>query len=237
MIRKLLMAGIFSGIIAGALLTLVQQFQVIPLILEAETYEVQSNQHSHDSQVHEHSTENTSPAEWAPNNGNERTLFTLMTNILLGIGFSLLLVALMTATNHSGWQLGLLWGLAGFCVFYLAPSFDLPPELPGSIAAGLEHRQLWWLATVISTAIGLGLLFLNPALTFRLLGVLFIIAPHFFTSSITVEHISQVPKELINSFIVSTSFANILFWSTIGTFNGVFKSRFFESNPMQKIAS
>ncbi len=234
MIQKLLMAGIVSGLIAGALLTLVQHFHVIPLILEAETYEVQANQHPHDNQAHSHSAQQ---AEWSPHDGNERTLFTLMTNILLGIGFSLLLLALMSATNHSGWQLGLFWGLAGFIVFYLAPSVDLPPELPGSVAASLEHRQLWWLATVVSTAIGLGLLFLNSALTFRLLGVLFIIAPHFFTNSITLEHVSEVPKELINSFIVSTSFANILFWSIIGTFNGIFKSRFADSTSMQKVAS
>jgi cobalt transporter subunit CbtA len=236
MLRKLLLPGIIAGIIAGALLSLVQHLNVVPLILEAETYEVQSIQHNHNDENHSHIDEQSQQAEWAPENGRERTLFTIITNIILGIGFSLLVISLMTATNHSGWQSGLLWGLAGFTVFYLAPGLGLPPELPGTVAASLEHRQLWWLATVISTAIGLGLLFLNPALTFRIVGVLFLIAPHFFTNSVHIEASNPVPDELIRSFIIATSFANLLFWSLIGLLNGVLKSLFFESDSMQQKA-
>jgi len=237
MIRKLLIPGIISGAIAGLLLTVVQLINVVPLILEAETYEVQSTIQSHANHTHNHNSESNQQQEWAPQDGSERTLFTLMTNILLGIGFSLLLISLMTATKYTGWQSGLLWGLAGFCVFYLAPSLGLPPELPGAVQAKLEHRQLWWAATVISTAIGLSLLFLNPAIVFRALGVLFIIAPHFFTTSITSDAIGSVPIELTNSFIIATSFANILFWSVIGTLNGVLKLRYFESSAAQKVLS
>ncbi len=236
MLRKLLIPGIISGIIAGVLLTLVQQFNVIPLILEAETYELESKQHSHANDSQEHNTAKSiiQQTEWTPQDGKERTLFTLMTNVLLGIGFSLLLLSLMTAAKFSGWQSGLFWGLAGFSVFFLAPSLGMPPELPGAIQATLEHRQLWWTATVASTAIGLGLLFLNPAATFRALGIVFIIAPHFFTNSMTITEISSVPEELIKSFIIATSFANILFWIIIGTLNGFLKSRYFESLPMQE---
>ncbi|VAW94298.1 Predicted cobalt transporter CbtA [hydrothermal vent metagenome] len=239
MLRNLLIPGIISGIIAGALLTLVQQFNVIPLILEAETYEVKSEQHSHTTDTHEHGATDTNVAqvEWSPHDGNERTLFTLMTNIILGIGFSLLLVSLMTASKFSGWRSGMFWGLAGFCVFFLAPSLGQPPELPGAVQATLEHRQLWWAATVASTAIGLGLLFLNPATTFRIFGVVFIIAPHFFTNSVSITEISSVPEELIRSFIITTSFANILFWLVIGTVNGFLKSHYFESLPIQEINS
>jgi len=237
MLRKLLLPGIISGIIAGALLSLVQQLNVVPLILEAETYEVQTNEHAHVTENQDQHATQTLP-EWAPNEGSERTLYTLMTNILLGIGFSLLLISLMTAGNFSGWQSGLLWGLAGFTVFYLAPGLGLPPELPGSVQATLEHRQLWWFATVISTAIGLGLLFLNSTLAYRILGALFIIAPHFFSDRVSIEAVSPVPEELIRSFIIATSFANLLFWSFIGLLNGALKSYFFKPKSMpEKVLS
>lgn len=246
MLRKLLIPGIISGVIAGAVLSLVQLFYVIPLILDAETYEVQSSQHSHaptsNNESHQHSDETSTSSveiapEWAPEDGNERSLFTLMTNILLGLGFSLLVISLMTATGHNGWQSGLFWGLAGFCVFYLAPSLGLPPELPGSIQATLENRQLWWTATVISTALGLGLLFLNPAATFKILGVLFIIAPHFFIGTVSIEATSPVPKDLEHSFIIATSFANILFWAILGLLNGVLKSRYSKSKTVHEVLS
>jgi len=237
MVGKLLIPGIISGVIAGALLSLMQQFYVVPLILEAETYETQTSQHSHSNHTHHEQNSNIEQAEWTPEEGNERNLFTLMTNILLGIGFSLLIISLMTATGYSGWQFGLMWGLAGFCIFYLAPSLGLPPELPGAIQAEFEYRQLWWAATVISTAMGLSLLFLNPAVTFRILGVIFIIAPHFFSSSISVATISSVPQELTHSFIIATSITNMIFWFVIGVLNGILKSRYFETKLIQKALS
>ncbi len=58
------------------------------------------------------------------------------------------LVFNQTLTLHPG----LLWGLAGFVVFVLAPNFGLPPELPGMQAGDLMQRQIWWLATVVLTA-------------------------------------------------------------------------------------
>ncbi len=128
----------------------------------------------------------------------------------------------------------MVWGLAGFSVFYLAPSLGLPPELPGSVQTTLEHRQLWWIVTVISTAIGLSLLLLNPAVTFKILGVLFILTPHFFTGTVSIEAVGPVPKELEYSFIIATSFANILFWTVLGTVNGIFRSHYLESGSMQK---
>ena len=50
---------------------------------------------------------------------------------------------------------GVLWGLAGFVAFQLAPAFGLPPELPGMPAADLVARQIWWWATALATGAGL----------------------------------------------------------------------------------
>src|ERR1700745_2045609 len=61
------------------------------------------------------------------------------------------------------WRTGLFWGLAGFATFTLAPGLGLPPELPGTEAAPLLQRQLWWVTTAAATGGGMALL----ALTLR----------------------------------------------------------------------
>ena len=64
--------------------------------------------------------------------------FTVAANIVTAVGFALLLVAASEfAGGIAGWRSGLLWGLAGFAVFTLAPGLGLPPELPAMPAAEL----------------------------------------------------------------------------------------------------
>ena len=80
-------------------------------------------------------------------------------NLVTAIGFALLLVAASEfAGGIAGWRQGLLWGLAGFAVFTLAPGLGLPPELPAMPAAELGARQVWWFGTVAATAAGLALI-------------------------------------------------------------------------------
>lgn len=218
MLRKMIISGILSGIGAGLLFTIIQFFLVTPLILEAETYE-QSNatasSHHHENSTNDHT-------EWAPEDGTERTLYTALTNVIAGIGFSLVFVAMFTFCGHSGWRAGLLWGLAGYATFYLAPALGLPPELPGTVSAELDQRQWWWIITIVSTAIGLGCIVLNKISTFRVIGIVLLLAPHLFGAPTPLDHNSLVPQELTRSFIVNTSIANLIFWCLIGVLNGMF---------------
>jgi cobalt transporter subunit CbtA len=161
-LRMIMVSALWSGLWAGLLLTAIQSIQVIPTLLHAEVYEekaaaaVISNHipaDNADDQAHQHEAE-----VWQPRNGWERSFFTAAANISLGVGFALLLGA---ASNIRGgirnWRSGLLWGLAGYAVFFGAPSLGLPPELPGTVAANLKDRQLWWLMAAFDTAIGLWL--------------------------------------------------------------------------------
>ena len=95
---------------------------------------------------------------WAPADGAERTFFTFAANMVTGIGFALLLVAVSELFGGiADWRQGVFWGLAGFAVFTLAPGLGLPPELPAMPAADLGERQAWWLGTVLATGAALGL--------------------------------------------------------------------------------
>jgi cobalt transporter subunit CbtA len=143
--RRLVFAALCAGLLSGIAATVGHQIGTVPLILQAEIYEKPPEQ------------EHTSA--WEPKKGAERTAYTLIADILTGVGFALLLgVGLTLCGGGVGWRQGLLWGLAGFAPFTVAPSLGLPLPLPGSEAAPLFERQLWWFGTTIATGAALALI-------------------------------------------------------------------------------
>src|SRR5262245_44926449 len=163
-----------AGLVAGVVLTALQILFTDPLILQAEVYEQAGEAPAHEHTIvpqqpaaQNMSTMATAPAAtaeqhehdaeaWQPADGLERYSFTVLVNLVGDIGFALILVvASELAGGILSWRQGLLWGLAGFAVFTLAPGLGLPPELPAMPSADLLGRQLWWLGTVVATAGGL----------------------------------------------------------------------------------
>ena len=130
----------------------------MPLILKAEVFEQAEEAkappaHAHEPKPPRRSRSMSMARGWSPADGFERTAFTLAANIVTGIGFALLLIAVSElAGGIVDWRQGVFWGLAAFTVFTLAPGLGLPPELPAMPAAELGPRQIWWVATALSTA-------------------------------------------------------------------------------------
>ena len=96
----------------------------------------------------------TAPAEETkpgrPADGFERFAYSALANIMSGVAFALILVAVSEfAGGIANWRQGVFWGFAGFAVFTLAPGLGLPPELPAMPAADLVARQIWWTMTVV----------------------------------------------------------------------------------------
>ena len=181
MIKRIAQTAGFAGLFAAIVLTLLQSLWVTPLILHAETFEssapAEQAEHSHEhaagTPAHEHDAE-----AWAPADGWQRTLSTGGANLVVAVGFALLLAALFSLRGPTrAWQ-GLLWGLAGFATFALAPSLGLPPELPGTAAADLAQRQVWWVGTAASTAAGLALIAFGRSWVLRLVGLALLVIPH-----------------------------------------------------------
>ncbi len=183
--------------------------------------------HAHGAEAggeHEHGHEH---GGWKPENGAERTFFSAVANISMAVAFGLLLSAAMTLRGVShGWRGALLWGAAGYAVFFLAPSLGLPPEVPGTAAAPLGERQVWWLLTVAATAGGLALLALAPRWPLKLAGVALLLAPHLVGAPQPLVHASAAPAELAQSFIYATAFANAVFWLALGGLSGFFFKKF-----------
>ncbi|MGY4802737.1 CbtA family protein [Teichococcus aerofrigidensis] len=224
-LRRLLVVALFAGILAGAVASLGHQWNTVPTILVAETYEHQDSaapgHADHAAEAHEHGAE-----AWAPEDGLERTLYTVLADMLTGIAYALLLGAAMSLRGAvADWRQGLLWGLAGFAVFTLAPSIGLPPKLPGTPVAELADRQVWWVATALLTAGGLALIAFTRRLPWAVLAVIVIALPHLWGAPAAPAEASAVPDALTQRFIAGVTAVSLLFWATLGLATGWLQAR------------
>ena len=218
-LKQLLAAAAAAGILAGVVLTLVQQFTVVPLLLEAEALEhaaagapSQAPAIARDTTVH--------PAHAAPEH-LQRSLLSAAANVTLAVGLAALLAAAMfLAAADLGWRSGLLWGAAAYLVFFVAPSLGLPPELPGTEAAGLGQRQAWWLLAAACTAGGLGLLIQARALPLRIVGIAVLAIPHLLGAPQPAVHGGTAPAHLLYAFTIATAGVNLIFWLLLGSILG-----------------
>lgn len=214
-ISRIFLAAILGGVIAGLVLAISYHFLVVPMVLEAESYE------DADSGVagsHDHDHEKDA---WAPEEGAERTTYTVLSSIAAGIGFALLLTACYALRGRVSWRQGVVWGLVGFATFHLAPALGLPPELPGAAAAELGARQFWWVATVVLTAGGLAVLAFAPGY-FRLLGVVPLVLPHIVGAPHPEQHGGLAPAEIEQAFIYVSLLTNGGFWLVLGASSAYF---------------
>jgi cobalt transporter subunit CbtA len=215
--RRLVFAALCAGLLSGVFATVAHQIATVPLILQAETYEKPSERAS--AAAYQHSA-------WEPENGAERTAYTLLADILTGVGFALLLGAGLTLRGGEvGWRQGLLWGLAGFATFTVAPSLGLPPQLPGSEAAPLLDRQLWWLGTVVTTGCALALITFTTRARWTMVGAVLIVLPHLYGAPEPPEQIAAAPSALTHHFIIAATVVNFLFWLILGASTGYFHER------------
>ena len=200
--------------------------------------------HSHATPSHEHADESSaaphrhgaSEAETAPapSGRARRILLTAVANISLATGFGLLLCAVIHLRGGvTGWKAGMLWGLAGYTVFFLAPSLGLPPELPGTEALPLAARQQWWLVAVAASAAGLALACWARHWYVKLAGIGLLLAPHLLGAPHLHGAVSAAPAELANAFIGATAFANAVLWLTLGVLSSVFYRKSFTAQVSQ----
>lgn len=239
--KRIVATAAVSGFIAGLLLTAVQQIQIRPIIAQAEIYEqaasVETNEHHEEAHehtnAHEHAAHEHSANDWQPAEGIERTAFTALANVSLAIGFGLFLTAAFSlrynttiSSNVKGWQAGLLWGLAGYAVFFVAPSIGLPPELPGVEAAPLADRQLWWSLTALMCATGLYTLIFVKQITYKIIGLVFIILPYIIGAPESLAHVNTSLQALATTFIQATAIANAIFWLSLGALTAYFYKKF-----------
>ncbi|MET0314111.1 MAG: CbtA family protein [Hansschlegelia sp.] len=230
--RNIVFIAALVGLGAGLVLTVLQHFGTQPLIVQAEVIE-QANAAKAEAAPHEHAAgaadHHHEEGAWEPADGAERFGWTLVANIVTGVGFALLLVAVSELKGGlASWREGLLWGLAGFLVFTLAPSVGLPPEAPGVEGAPLMDRQIWWVATAVATAVGLALIVYGRSPLLAFAAIALIAAPHVIGAPQPSEP-PAIPHDLEHGFVVAVIVTGFLFWATLGTLAGALRNRFVEA--------
>ncbi len=206
MIQRVLVVAVLAGLAAGIAHAAVQLTRVTPLILLAESYE------------------NTASP---PDDGVERHVYSLLASVLTAIGFGMLLTAAFALHGGPvGLGRGVVWGLAGFAVFWLAPALSLPPELPGMKAADLLDRQLWYLGTVAATGAGLAVLVFRAGWLPRIAGAVLIAAPHIVGAPHPREIGGAPPPESAAMFVIASLFAAVVLWVVLGGVGGYLYDRF-----------
>ena len=236
LLGRLLTAALVAGVVAGLAVSLVQHFTTTPLILAAEIHEAGAGASAHHGHGPDHgdaaAASEGAAGPWAPADGIERALYTVLANVVLGVGFALLLVAAFALSGRKAVdaRYGAVWGAAGFAVFVLGPGLGLPPEVPGMAAAGdgLFARQVWWLLAVGCTAAGLGLLAFGRGPALALLGALALVLPH----AIGAPHppaeagsSGGVPPELAGRFVAASFATAAAFWALLGASAGALYRR------------
>jgi len=218
---RIFYAALIAGIVAGLLVTGIQSLKAWPLILKAEVYE-QKAEATEEAKLGHAMHEGH---EWAPANGAQRMLFTATANVLAGIGFALLLGAAFALRGGVDWRYGLVWGLAGYATFVLAPALGLPPELPGSEAAPLAARQTWWIGTALATGGGLAVVAFVGEQLWKAAGLLLILLPHVIGAPQRIDSSAVVPPDLTVNFIAVSLIGNLLFWLALGGITALAFSR------------
>ncbi|SHI47766.1 cobalt transporter subunit CbtA [Shimia gijangensis] len=216
MTKNLLSSAVFAGLIAGLFAALLQFVFVIPLLLEGELYET-------GARVHFAIEGTTQSIKEAPAIGADwsRHLMTIGFNIVTYTGYGLLMVAAMGfARERFGATLsaktGLIWGLCGFIAVQLAPALGLPPELPGTIAAELTPRQIWWSGTILSTAAGLAIIAFAGELWKQVFGLALVLLPHFIGAPHLDTYYGIAPPELAAEFTTASLGTAAVGWTILG---------------------
>ncbi|MFC3150997.1 CbtA family protein [Litoribrevibacter euphylliae] len=232
--RRIILNALLVGVVASFVFSLLQVYVVNPIIFASETYEVPEeaapvadHHHGEEAAGHSHSHHHDEEA-WAPEDGIERTAYTMSANVFAGIGYAAILLAVMSQLSLQGLTRvsvlkGVAWGLGGFIVFFGAPAIGIPPEIPGIEAAPVEHRQLWWMLAAGAVAVGLLVLAFAP-LKFKALGLVAIAIPYLVSAPHPEGPAFSHPDpaavvaltDLHQQFIVTTSVSNLLFWLVMG---------------------
>ncbi len=231
--RQIFLIACLSSLVASLGFSLYQWYLVNPIIFAAELYELAQPL---DLAISEHALEQTEP--WAPDDGLERSLYTLLANFLMCLAYSLLLSCAMVFRGTSSTLKGLAWGIAAYLSVFVAPGLGLPPEIPGMQAADLDQRQNWWLLTVSLTGVGLAVIAFSPRY-YKGAGLILMLLPHLIGAPTSALHGFSHPDpqavatltELWHQFILQTSIANALLWFIIGSSTGFLCHRFIDPVP------
>ena len=217
MLRQILTSAVFAGVAAGVLAALLQLWLVVPLIMEAELYES-------GGRVHFASDGSTQSERGAPSVWDEplRHIYTIGFSAVTFTAYAFFMVAGFALAARAGYEIsarrGLVWGLCGAVIVVIAPAIGMPPELPGAIGAEVGPRQVWYLATVACTLIGVVAIAFGPTGFVALIGAALIAVPHLIGAPHLDTYFGVAPAELASEFVARVMGVALVSWAVLGLF-------------------
>jgi cobalt transporter subunit CbtA len=211
-LSRTLYVGLVAGAAAGVLLFVLQSWTTLPLIHQVERYE------TGEVPVHPHSHANE-PSDNQVVRAADRTAG----DVLVGIGFGMLLAAMYALSGKSGLAPGVLWGLAGFATFHLGPALVVPPSIPALELAPLSLRQAAWLVAAFCTGLALAIFAFGPRAA-KVGGLLLLFLPSVLFRFLFSVSGSDIPSPALSSlerpFTVYVLGDFLLFWLVLGGVSG-----------------
>jgi len=241
MFKKLVAGALFAGFAAGLIAVLLQFLFVTPLLVQAERYETGELTHVAQIGGHDHSAHDHPKAVPESQTGHDHTThihetplvfdagregLTALFTVFVYVGYGLMLGAGFAFAHSLGHEIttrtGLLWGMAGFAALHLAPSFGLPIEMPGSAAADVVARQIWWAGTVVSTGLAMWMFAYGKGAMHIVLGIAALAVPQVIGAPHPQAFYGPTPPELASLFASRALVTALVAWSVLGAAAGYF---------------
>jgi cobalt transporter subunit CbtA len=229
MFRTIVISAFGAGLAVCLAVTALQAVTTEPLILHAETFETAGvAAHDHGAAIAMASESVPAVEErhhdasaWEPADGFERNAYRLVANLVIGIAISLMLLGVMALKGDPiDARRGLLWGIGGFIAVSLLPSLGLPPELPGTPAAEIVGRQVWWLGTAAASAGGIALIVFGRHWGMWIGGLALIVIPHVIGAPAPPSGEVAYPGALAGEFVVASLVVSATLWLVAGAASG-----------------
>lgn len=245
MFQRMLTGALFAGAAAGLIAALLHFAFVQQIILQGEQYEAgvlrhfdsaqpaASVSHVQDGGVDQgHDLvqgDDHLHASAAAGSEVQRNALTVVFTVLIYVSYGVMLFAGFGLAEALGRKIdavtGLMWGLTGFAAFQLAPAMGLAPELPGTIAADLTERQVWWWLTVAATAGGIALLAYGRSVWLSVLAIAALALPHVIGAPQVEGYWGAAPPELGATFAARVLGVGLVIWCLLGWIGGHLWSR------------
>ena len=155
MLTRIVVSGLFAGFAAG----------VIAALLQALLCSRAASCQLYESGVLVHFGADAIPAtEDVGGIDPARDALSIVLTALVYTGYAMILIGAMALVASRGWvtditaRSGIIWGAAGFVTFHFAPAISLPPNFPVLPRQTWRIVRLWWLGTVLATAIAMMLI-------------------------------------------------------------------------------
>ncbi|OUS05684.1 cobalt transporter [Rhodobacterales bacterium 52_120_T64] len=218
MLKNLVYSALFAGLAAGIIVAALTILMLVPLLLEAELYE--TGQLIHFGDVTAAMPDIHAEHDWARNG------LTALFAATIYIGFAFVMVAVMAFAQEKGVQIttrsGILWGLAGYASFQLAPAMGMPPELPGMIAAEITQRQIWMIGTILATTVGIASIVFGKNWAHWGVGLVILAIPHVIGAPHPEAFGGTVPPELAAEFAGRSLAVGAVGWIALGVLSAYF---------------